>query len=324
MTPPAILTLGFMPAPASLIGRGQWTFESHFSMANVFLMSGEVEQYLEDRHGRGPLTPADIQGILSESDGDLFYFDGEIGFANLAFHYGVSDRLQVFASLPYYTFGGGAFDESIMEFHDSFGLGQAGRNLVGMNQYQVLMRFDDQEFSMLDAPASGFGDPTFGLRHPLSIGGGSWTFAMEWAVKPSVADQTSFRSNGHLDAGVQMVAERHWNKSSLYLSGSYVWLGNFDQANFHPADIPSATLSFSRKVSDRTTVLLQGLISGSIFADETRSSLSSLEYQMSLGARYRLGTTIFSIAVTENLVNFQNTPDIGLFFGFYFGSGMQP
>ncbi|MEN8165793.1 MAG: DUF3187 family protein, partial [Acidobacteriota bacterium] len=129
MTPPAVLTLGFMPSSASLIGKGRWGLESHYSLANIFLMSNSVKKYLENRAVPEPLSESDFQGILASADGDLFCFDGGIGLLNLGVHYGITDRIQIFGEMPYYTFSGGSLDHSIMEFHDTFSIDQAGRNL---------------------------------------------------------------------------------------------------------------------------------------------------------------------------------------------------
>ena len=315
MTPPTILTLGFMPSSASLIGKGRWGFESHYSLANIFLMTDSVKTYLENRAVPEPLSSSDFQGILASTEDDLFYFDGEIGLFNFGVHFGITNRIQIFGQMPYYTFSGGSFDHSIMEFHDTFGIGQAGRNLVARDQYQVLMRFGDDVFVMPGAPSDGWGDPTIGLRHALPFFDGVWTAAMEWAVKPAVADKEAFLSNGHTDFGVQLMLERHWRRGGLYLSASYVWLGDFDLADFSPADIPSLTVAYSHRLSPRVTGVVQGLVSGSIFANETQSELSTVEYQMSFGVRFRTGPMIVSAALTENLVNFQNTPDIGFHLG---------
>jgi hypothetical protein len=315
MTPPAVLTLGFMPSSASLVGKGRWGFESHFSLANIFLMSDSVKSFLKERGSQSPLSPEDFQAILGRAPGDVFYFDGEIGLLNLGVHYGVSDRVQLFAELPYFTFSGGQLDHSIMEFHDFFGISQAGRDLVARNRYQVLMRFGDGVFEMFDAPRDGWGDPTIGVRHALPGFGRVWKAAMEWALKPAIADERSFLSNGHTDFGVQLMLERHWQRSGLYISASYVWLGDFDLADFSPADIPSVTVAYSHRLSPKVSGVVQGLVSGSIFRDETASELSSVEYQISVGLRYRVGATILSFALTENLANFQNSPDVGLHLG---------
>ena len=312
MTPPAILTLGFMPASAALLGGGTWGFELHYSVANIFLMSDSVKAYLEQRDAPRPLSSDDVAAIVSSTSGDAFYFDGEIGIVDLGVHYGLTEQVQLFAELPCFTFSGGSFDHAVMEFHNTFGLDDAGRNLVARDRYQVLMKLGSSVFSMLEAPSDGFGDPTFGVRHRLPSPGGGWLAAAEWAVKPAVADADRFLSNGHTDYGLQLMLQKGWRRSGLYLSASYVWLGEFDLADFTPADVPSATVAYTDSLGPRLTGVVQGLVARSIFARETRSELASIEYQVSAGLRYRRGPVLVSVALTENVANYQNTPDIGL------------
>ena len=40
--------------------------------------------------------------------------------------------------------------------------------------------------------------------------------------KPATADARRFLSNGHTDVGLQLMLQRTWQRSGLYLSGSYV------------------------------------------------------------------------------------------------------
>ncbi len=318
MTPPAIWTLGFMPASASLVGKGNWGFETHYSWANIFLMSDEVEAYLRERGSPDPLTETDFRNILGGTENDVFFFDGEIGVFILGVHYGIDDRVQLFAQMQYDTFSGGFLDHTIIQFHDAFGFPQAGRDLVARNRYHILMRLGDTVVEETSPPPDGFGDPVIGVRHSLPSPGAGWILAMEWAIKPPVADADTDRSSGSFDFGMQVMGEKHWARNALYLSASYVWPGEFVRAGFFPADIPSLTVAWTHQISPRFTIVAQGLVSGSIFADETDSGLSSVEYQFSGGVRYRMGKVILSGALTENLVNFQNTPDIGIHMGVCF------
>ena len=71
-------------------------------------------------------------------------------------------------------------------------------------------------------------------------------------------------------------------------------------------------MAFTYQLSDRLTGLVQGPVSRSIFADATSSELSSLAYQITGGLRFGHGPVLVSIALTENVANLQNTPDIGV------------
>jgi hypothetical protein len=50
--------------------------------------------------------------------------------------------------------------------------------------------------------------------------------------------------------------------------------------------------------------------------EETRlDELRSTKYQLSVGLRHQRGPHLFTLAFTENLANFQNTPDVGMQLG---------
>ena len=46
--------------------------------------------------------------------------------------------------------------------------------------------------------------------------------------------------------------------------------------------------------------------------DTSLSELNDNKYQLSLGMQSRIGDWKWSLALTENIANFDNTPDIGL------------
>ena len=52
--------------------------------------------------------------------------------------------------------------------------------------------------------------------------------------------------------------------------------------------------------------------------------LLATKYQLSLGLRHRRGANLFTFAVTENLHNINNTPDIGFQSGWTFISAWRP
>jgi hypothetical protein len=57
---------------------------------------------------------------------------------------------------------------------------------------------------------------------------------------------------------------------------------------------------------------VQVYASQSTVQDSTIDEIRANKYQMSLGARSRRGHLVYGFAVTENLKNFDNTPDVGV------------
>ena len=269
---------------------------------------------MTDRGDRLPLSAADADVILNQLDGDAFYIDGEFGLANLVVHYGLGERLDVFAIQPFFTFTGGDLDSVIYNFHDTFGIGQAGRALVAENQFQILLKHDGDQFVFFDRPSSGgFGDPTVGLRYVLPSKPTGWEIGFEAAVKLPFADETKFLSSGGIDYGLQVALARRWRKNAVVLNASYVFTDEFKLASgFRPSDLPAINLSYLRRIGSRTTAVVQLMMAGSIFSDVTDSALSEIEFQTTFGVKWELRKGALGLALTENIFNFANTPDIGV------------
>ena len=81
--------------------------------------------------------------------------------------------------------------------------------------------------------------------------------------------------------------------------------------------IPTLILGYERRLGARTNLNLQGYVSQSVYShrqtdlDELRGG----KYQLSAGVRHRTGNLLLSFGVTENLQNFNNTPDVGFQLG---------
>ena len=77
-------------------------------------------------------------------------------------------------------------------------------------------------------------------------------------------------------------------------------------------------LGYERSLSRHASLILQVQAARSPY-DERDPALEELlrdKFQAALGLRWRATRAIWSIAVTENLQNLNNTPDVGLQFGF--------
>jgi hypothetical protein len=73
-------------------------------------------------------------------------------------------------------------------------------------------------------------------------------------------------------------------------------------------------------------VILQGYASPSVYSHEDTDldELLATKYQLSLGIYQRFGAGLISFAITENLQNLNNTPDIGFQLGIAFSPTLLP
>ena len=56
--------------------------------------------------------------------------------------------------------------------------------------------------------------------------------------------------------------------------------------------------------------------------DTDLDELLDMKYQLSLGVYHRFGRSVLSFAITENLQNFNNTPDVGLQLGWAYSPAL--
>lgn len=315
LTFPSFLVLDFLPVPAKTLGRGCRAWEFHYSVANDFQASPMVKQYLQDSRSRvGALSQEDAETIINFGEGNGFFIDGEFGAFDLGFHLGLSDQFDLSGHLRYLTYGGGHLDHAIQEFHDGLGLGQQGRDLVDPDHFQVVIGADGEGLVLLDRPtAGGFGDPQLFLRwsSPKEIRG--WKFGMELGLKLPLADEEKLLSTGSFDYGIQLTAAKEWTDDTVIFNFFVVDAGRI-RAEFDPGLIPSLSLSWIRsfKRFPRTHGILQLHMSEHILSDFIDSSLSEPEVQVTVGLKWQLIHGRFGMALTENLFNYDNTPDIAL------------
>ncbi|MEM7050547.1 MAG: DUF3187 family protein [Acidobacteriota bacterium] len=316
---PSFVLLGFAPMPATPLGKGRWAVELHFSEVNDFQASPAVEDYLESSRlpgERRPLDATDVAAILALPEGESFYIDGEFSFADFVFHYGVTDRLDIGLGFRYIGYTGGYLDGSIFDFHDEFGFGQQGRQFVADDQFQVVIgsRSLDPVVLLDNQDDSGPGDPSLLFRYFLGELG-EWQFSLSGGVKVPIADEDGFFSTGSWDFGGQLNFHRRWNRNALIANLGAVFPGKFEQTGFEPPTLPSFQLSWLHRFGRRAwapTGSLQFLVAEHPFRDLIDSDLTDLEIQLTAGLKWRTRAGVFGVGLTENLFNYDNTPDIGL------------
>lgn len=316
LTPFGLLRLDMLPAHTADAEAGTWTVEVQYAYQNTFVLSDNARSYLATRNiGRKSLRPEDAAAILA-LPGDAYYVDGEIGLADLIVQRRVSDYWSVYLTVPYIRYGQGVFDSTIESFHDAIGFSQQGRDLVAQNRFQIVYGIGDVNFSMLDRQTKGgFGDPVLGVRYSLPEPRFGWDMVVELAAKIAVDGERFLLSTGEQDYGAQITLQRRLGSTgrhAIYLAGSAVYYaGGPEVPGNDPQVIPTLVGGYSFGITQRTSFILQGYASESVIQDSTLDELTAEKFQLSLGVQSRGKNFLWSFAITENVTNFENTPDIG-------------
>jgi Protein of unknown function (DUF3187) len=313
MTPFNLLRLDMLPAHAVVAGAGSWGIEADLSYSNTFVMSDNVRRYLEGRGERSPLSQADADAILALGE-DAYYVDGEFGLLDLTVHYGMTHHTSAYLTLSAYNFTGGFLDGTIEGFHKTFGLDNGGRDLAGRDRFQVVSSLEGVRLSILDPPVrGGLGDPVIGMRHFSRLPGSHWGLVLDGEAKFALRGERLLLSTGTDDYGLQAALQGKFRRQAVYFSTSFVWTdGRVLGVRLERRVVPTMTAAYEVGVTDHTNAILQLYASRSTVRDSTIQEIKANKYQASLGLRSRRGHLIYGFAVTENLENFDNTPDVGV------------
>jgi len=312
LTPFGFLRLDMRPAHAVSAPPGTWALEVELGYQNTWAMSPNVQDYLKSLPGRRKLGPTEIQAIRS-LPGESYLVDMELGLLDTTLHYKMSPHWGTYATLSVVRYGGGFLDGTIEATHRLLGNESFGRPAVERNDVNIILNLKRTQLVEQDLPEAGLLDPKFGLRYSVVANPTSWNLVLEGAVKVPVAGQRQFLSTGHTDFGLQATLQGFSGRHAAYasLAGVYAKQSDLTRAtagsSFHwnsrlrvPDDRPRQPGGAGLREPQR------------VHAQRHRpADLLAMKYQTSFGVRYRMGSSLLTFAVTENLKSFNNTPDFG-------------
>ncbi|HET8692120.1 MAG TPA: DUF3187 family protein [Steroidobacteraceae bacterium] len=319
------LRLDMRPAHAVHAPAGTWAIEAELGQQNTWALSRGARDYLDTLSGRRELGPAEVDEILA-LPGENYLFDMELAQLDFTLHYKFTDRIGGYLVMSGVNYSGGFLDGSIEGFHDAFGFDNNGRPAVRRNGVNLVADIDSARMAFLGAPTSGgMLDPTIGIRYSSPQQMHGWSLVLEAAAKVAFRGQKDFLSTGKTDFGVQATLQRFEDHHAWYVSGSAVYFdGRSSMTPTDPRIVPTLIVGWERKLSPETHLVLQGYVSPSIYTrDDTElDELLDMKYQLSIGVYRRFGRGVLSFAFTENLQNFNNTPDVGLQLGWAYSPAL--
>jgi hypothetical protein len=329
LTPFGFLRLDMRPAHAVSIESHTFAFEAELGYQNTWALSENVEKYLTSLEGSGrrEIGPAEIQAIR-DLPGENYLMDIESATLDLTMHYKISSQWTFYAIATAVSYDGGFLDSTIEGFHDLVGLSTFGRLATPRNEIHMIYDLKSTQVALSRPPNTrGFLDPTFGLRY-TGIGlPGRWRMSVETAVKAAFSGERPLLSTGHTDYGLQASVRRLGERNALHVDFSAVYYSGQEMPSEEDRQvIPTIVVGWERQMSARTNMNLQGYASKSVYrrAQTDLDELLSDKFQMSLGVRHRFDCCVASFAITENLQNLNNTPDIGFQMGFAWVPRLKP
>ncbi|HKA57467.1 MAG TPA: DUF3187 family protein [Gemmatimonadales bacterium] len=313
LSPFGFLRLDMRPAHAVSGPPGNWGVEVSLGYQNTWALSKNVKSYLNTLQGRRPIGPAEVQAIR-DLPGEAYLVDLEAGLVDMTLHYKLTNHWGVYAAVSGVFYTGGFLDGTIEGFHDTFGFDQAGRPAVRRNDMNLIFDLKGAQVYQPDLPERGLLDPVFGVRYTLHQSPAPWNLVIEGAIKVPVAGERAFLSTGEYDFGMQITLQRFLQRHGFYGSLAAVYtLASTIVPTSDRQVIPTLVLGYEYKWTEHANLNVQIYASPSAYksSDTDLDELTQPKYQISLGGRYRIGSSVLTLAVTENVANYNNSPDIG-------------
>ncbi|MGQ0834179.1 MAG: DUF3187 family protein [Gammaproteobacteria bacterium] len=315
LTPFGFLRLDMRPSHAVSVPVGSWGIETEIAFQNTWALSPRVERYLTSLPDRRELGPAERTAI-HELPGENYLFDLELTELEMRLHYKFAEDWAGYAILGAVRYGGGSMDGAIEQFHETLGFSTFGRPALSRNDVNAIFDLKSAESAIFEAPTSGgLLDPTLGIRYTGLRMPDRWKLVLESAIKLPVGGHRTWLSTGSADVGVQAGLQRFSQHHAFFVNASAVYYdGDGGLVSVQSQIVPTLVLGYERRMTARTNLILQAYASDSVYShrETDLEELLARKYLLTAGVRYRRGGSLVSLALTENVQNINNTPDIGI------------
>lgn len=279
-------SLRLSPVPRSPYGLPENQTELQFNIAAASIFIEEPGRFLMDFHF--------TDTRLAINHGFSHGWSAELSF---------NDRRIVNAHL----------DGITKQFHDVFGIDQNGRSDVEKNDTQILIpSYNIDSGKEIRGPFS----QTIGLsiQKVLIDKSVRWpAVAMNFNMSYETMNN-GFIEHGSMDYGVQFSIAQKSNSGYIYGNISFTHFGS-DNWN----GVPLSEQQFSGMLGyEITTGKNQAFIVQYLFSEGVVEDLGALEdysHEIHLGYKWRTETLLWEAGIVENIVNFDNSPDVAFTFG---------
>ena len=292
-----------------------WGFETWTTATNNFIYSDNVGDFLATRTSRAPMTGADFDAIAAAHPGeDYYYFDGQITSTYARIATTVAPSFAVGARFSIVSVSGGQGMDGFVEgFHSLFGLGQSHRDVVTRGQTTSAIRIGEIEDFNPENPRVGVGDPiAFAIWAPERMTG-SWRISLVAGIKVPIGSTSKRLSTGRADFGTAFALTGDLGRWCVNLNAGVVLPGDIE---FFPGLDPAPMVGVAGSVGVRfrtTSLWVQLQWEQSPLRRATDMTLSDDIYDVSLGMRFPVAGGVRGfVALTENVVAFENSSDIAL------------
>ncbi len=277
---------------------------------------------LPETEGAGLAAPEKLSTRLSLAvasnqttttrSGESILLDGETYRLNLALRYGVGKNFEVGADIPYIAHDGGFLDRFIINWHDTFGLPQVGRDKAPRNRLAYLYARNGELLVDLRDETQGLGDISLSAGMLLTEGrqGVPCSATLHLSLKLPSGDSDRLLGSGSTDLALSLSLART-GRIGLYGGAGLLLL---TRGQVLP-DLQRNLVGFGHLGigwAPGSRIRLKAQLDGhsSFYSGSSLNELDSATLQLSLGGTLVLSDkTVLDLAVTEDIV-VDTAPDV--------------
>ena len=307
--PVRMLFLGLRPDAGDLLPRRSARWAVRFDYANTYASTLPV----------GDTLIADDYYRAAPANEYRLFVDSETLRVSVDLDWRIASRVQIGATMPFLKHGGGFLDGAVEGFHRMFNLSNGGREWTPRNDYGVFV-VRDRRFWIRSVESADFrpGDLVLRMKTPLYRDGGELTLSLAGAVKLPTGNLETLTGSGGLDIQASLFATWRPEKDIIFHANlAHSRLGKPTLGEGFPLrSISTLLLAFEYRTSGRLAALVQTLVNFGPFPSSKLGPLNRTAIEATAGVRYALSESLsLDLGLTENLSQYQNTPDVGLHAG---------
>ena len=307
--PVRMLFLGLRPDAGDLLPRRSARWAVRFDYANTYASTLPV----------GDTLIADDYYRAAPSNEYRLFVDSETLRVSVDLDWRIASRVQIGATVPFLKHGGGFLDGAVEGFHRMFNLSNGGREWTPRNDYGVFV-VRDRRFWIRSVESADFrpGDLVLRMKTPLYRDGGELTLSLAGAVKLPTGNLETLTGSGGLDIQASLFATWRPEKDMIFHANlAHSRLGKPTLGEGFPLrSISTLLLAFEYRTTGRLAALVQTLVNIGPFPSSKLGPLNRTAIEATAGVRYALSESVsLDMGLTENLSQYQNTPDVGLHAG---------
>jgi hypothetical protein len=278
------------------------------------------------RSGFGPrlpsaLPPGDFelrlgQSWVSNASADpRWLIDFDVLRSNIAFSWGVSDRVRVDLEIESGQRASSTLETFVIAFHRAFGLNLGGRNQFAENDNRFEVQPPDGSPRIVvtkDDPQPYEQAALLTLQHTLTYGDAevpaiSWALSIRRDVEPG-----DLQGGSPIQVSGSLALAKDFEDFHFYFGANVAWFG---RQNFFGLPLRSvqwgALVAVEWNFLSRWSVIGQYLMTSG--AVDQLGAFSDPSHEVTAGFKWQAGAhVLLELAIIENIINFENSPDFGV------------